>query len=182
MSRPVKEIMMREYRELLGDNSDAVAISIRGIDAAGTTDIRSRLRDKEIRVTVIRNNLFTQTFADTGLAPLGEILTGASARAYGGETVVDVAREIVNNIAKDYPDVELKGAVLDGMLFAGAEGVERLSKFPTRDEAIAQAVTLIVSPGRNLVGAIKGPGGRLLGVVKAIEEKLEAGETIAKVN
>lgn len=180
MSKPVKDIMMRDYRALLEGTEDALAISIRGIDAGDTTAIRSRLRKKEIRVTVIRNALFKQAFADSSLAPLGKVLKGSNALAYGGETVVDVAREIIA-LVKEFPDIELKGAVLDGELFSGPEGIERLSKFPTRDEAIGQAVTLIVSPGRKLLGAVKGPGGRLMGIVKAIEEKLEKGETIAKV-
>jgi ribosomal protein L10 len=59
--------------------------------------------------------------------------------------------------------------------------VKALSKFPTRDEAIAQDVTLILGPGRKLVGAIKGPGSNLAGIIKAIEEKLEKGEAIAAV-
>jgi len=42
-------------------------------------------------------------------------------------------------------------------------------------------VTLILSPGRNLMASVKGPGGRLAGIVKAIQEKLENGETIEKV-
>jgi large subunit ribosomal protein L10 len=97
--------------------------------------------------------------------------------AYGGESVVEMAREIVGLI-KNNPEIELHGAVLDGELFEGEAGVKRLSEFPTKDEAIAQNVTLILSPGRKLVGAIKGPGAKVAGLIKAIEEKLEKGETI----
>ena len=32
------------------------------------------------------------------------------------------------------------------------------ASLPTREEALAQTVTLILSPARNLVGAVKGPG------------------------
>jgi hypothetical protein len=31
------------------------------------------------------------------------------------------------------------------------------------------------------MGAVKGPGGRVMGIVKEIESRLEKGETIAKV-
>ncbi len=67
------------------------------------------------------------------------------------------------------------------MLFEGDAGVKELSRFPTRDEAIVQAITLVLSPARNLVGAVKGPGSGLVGIIKSIEEKLEKGEAIAKV-
>lgn len=179
MSKPVKDAMIRDYRERLGDLEDAVVVSLRGIGSNETNEIRSDLRKKEIRVTIVRNKLFGRAFEGSKLSGLDPILKGANAVAYGAESVVEVAREFVE-LVKAHPEVELRGAVLDGELYEGAAGVERLSKFPTRDEAIAQDVTLILGPGRKLLGAVKGPGGRLLGIVKAIEEKLENGETIAK--
>lgn len=179
MSKPVKGMIMEAYKDRLGDLSDATLISLRGISANDNNAIRGALAKKEIRVTIVRNKLFGKTFEGTGLEPLGSIMTGANAIAYGAESVVEVARELIE-LVKEYPDVELKGAVLDGDLYEGEAGVERLSKFPTREEAIAQDVTLILSPARNLVGAIKGPGSTVAGLVKAIEDKLESGETIAK--
>ena len=180
MSKMVKEMVIREYRDRLGDVSDAMLISLRGVGAIDTTTIRSRLRKKDIRVSVVKNALFAQAVGESPIAALREALEGANAVAYGGQSVVEIARELIE-VVKDFPGVELKAAVLDGELFAGEEGVKRLSTFPTRDEAIAQNVTLILSPARKLMGSVKGPGGRLMGVVKAIEEKLEKGEAIAKV-
>ncbi|MEQ8769433.1 MAG: 50S ribosomal protein L10 [Phycisphaerales bacterium] len=180
MSKAVKEMLMQDYRDRLGDLDEAVVVSLRGIDANSNNAIRNGLRKKDIRVSIVRNKLFAQTFADSKLGELGPVLTGANALAYGAESVVEVAREFVE-LLKEYPDIELKGAVLDGELYAGDEGVKRLSKFPTRDEAIAQDVALILGPGQKLLGAVKGPGSNLVGIVKAIEKKLEDGETISKV-
>ena len=179
MSKPIKEIIMRDYQSRVGDTQDAMLISIRGVNAISTTKIRNTLAKKQIRVTVMRNSLAKKTFEGTGLEPLAKFLTGSSALAYGGQSVVEVAREIVA-LLKDIPDLELKGAVLDGQLFEGKAGVEELSKFPTREEAIGKVVTLIVSPGGKLVSQLQGPGSTVVGLIKAIEEKLEKGETIAK--
>ncbi|USN97972.1 MAG: 50S ribosomal protein L10 [Phycisphaeraceae bacterium] len=180
MSKPVKELIMRDYRDRMGDVEDATVITLRGIDANRNNAIRTGLAAKDIHVTVVRNNLFLRTFQGTKLENLEPVLKGSNAIVYGAESVVEVAREIVA-LAKKHDEIELKGAILDGVLFAGDAGVKALSKYPTRDEAIAQDVTLILGPGRKLLGAVKGPGGRLMGVVKAIEEKLEKGEEIAKV-
>jgi len=179
MSKPMKKIMIRDYKERIGDIDDAMLISLRGVGANDNNEFRSELVKQDIHVTVIRNKLFMQAFGDSKLAELSPLLTGSNALAYGAESVVEVAREVVRLVEK-FPEIELRGAVLDGMLFVGDAGVKELSKYPTRDEAIAQDVTLILSPARNLMGAIKGPGGALAGIVKAIEEKLESGETIAK--
>ena len=180
MSKPVKELIARDYKERLGELDDALVISLRGIDSNTTNTIRSALRKKEIRVTVVRNALFNNAFADTKLGGLAPVLKGSSTLAYGAESVVHVAREIVE-LVKKHPDIELKGAVLDGELFEGEAGVKRLSTFPTKDEAIAKDVSIILGPGRKLVGAIKGPGSGVAGILKAISDKLEKGETISKL-
>jgi len=173
----MKDQLVRDYRARLGDIEDAMLISLRGIDANRNNAIRKGLFKQDIHVTVVRNALFGQIIKGTPLEALEQVLSGSNAVVYGGESVVVMAREIVDLI-KDNPELELHGAVLDGELFEGDEGVTRLSKFPTRDEAIAQNITLILSPARNLVGAIKGPGSGVAGLIKAIEEKLEKGETI----
>lgn len=180
MSKPVKNMLIRDYQERLGDVTDALVVSIRGVEANDNNNLRQDLASKDIKITVIRNTLHKHAFGDSDLAALEPVMTGPSALAYGAESVVDVARELVK-WAKDIEELELKGAVLDGELFEGAEGVERLSKFPTREEAIGEAITLILSPAKNLVGAVKGPGSSLVSIIKSIEEKLEKGESIAKV-
>lgn len=181
MSKPVKQMIARDYLDRLGETEDALLVSLRGVSSNDTNLIRARLAKKQIRVMIVRNNLARHAFVDRQLKVLDPLLEGQNALAFGAESVVDVAREIVD-IVKDFPGVELKGACLDGLLFEGSDGVERLSKFPTREEAIGNVVTLIVSPGRNLMGSVLGPGRTLGGVIGAIKKKLEDGETIAKQN
>lgn len=182
MSKAIKNIIMRDYKSRVSMGTDqpkdAVLISIRGVKAVDTTKLRGTLAKKNIRITVIRNSLARKAFEGSSLAALTDVLSGASALAYGSESVVEVARALTSSIAK-FPALELKGAVLDGTLFKGKAGVEELSKFPTKDEAIAQAVTLVVSPGRKILGQVKGPGSTVAGIIKAIEGKLEKGEAIA---
>lgn len=178
MSKTVKKIISTEYAARLGATSDAMLISIRGMKGIDSTKLRSGLRKKQIKVQVIRNSLAKNTFKGTGLEKLGELLSGSSAVAYG-PSVVEVAREIVAMV-KDFPALELKGAVLDGNLFKGDAGVKELSKYPTKGEAQAQVVTLVVSPARKLMASVKGPGSNIAGIIKAIEMKLDKGEAIAK--
>jgi len=180
MSKTVKELLMRDYQDRLEGVENALVVSIRGVPANDNNRLRQGLEEKSIRITVVRNNLARHAFADTPLAGISPLLEGPAALAYGAETVVDVARELVS-WAKEIQNLELKGAILDGQLFEGEAGVDALSKYPTRTEAIGNAVTLVLSPGRNLMAQVAGPGGRLMGIVKAIEEKLEEGEEITKV-
>lgn len=179
MSKPMKEMIVSEYKDRLGENDQAIVVSMRGVDASGTETVRTKMRQGSVQITVVKNSLAKKAFEGTALEPLGPVMEGQNALIYGERSVVEVARDFIELI-KEFPEIELKGAVLDGELYAGDEGVKRLSKFPTRDEALSDAVGLILGPGRKLVGAVKGPGSNLAGILKAIEEKLEKGETISK--
>lgn len=180
MSKTVKSMIMRDYTTRVGDIKDGMLISIRGLKAIDTTKLRNNLAKHKVKVTVIRNSLAKKQFKGTSFEKLETLLTGPSALVLSQTSVVEAARSIVGML-KDFPTLELKGAILDGTLFEGKKGVEELSKYPTREEAIGQAVTLIVSPGKKLLAQVKGPGSNLAGIIKAIEAKLEKGEAIAKV-
>ena len=180
MSKPVKEMIIEEYRRRFDGVNGGVLVHIRGMDAIANNEFRNELRKKAIKVTLLKNTLAKKAFAGTPLEALEPSLTGPSAFVYGAESPVDVAREIIA-WAKKAEEMELQAASLDGIFFEGAAGVRALSKYPTREEAQANVVTLFLSPHKNVVGCAKSPGSKLLGVVKAMQEKLESGETIAKV-
>ena len=72
---------------------------------------------------------------------------------------------------KNDEKLELRGVFFDGEIYEGEKGVDKVSKLPTREEAIAGIVALVLSPGRNLLGALKGPSAKVAGILKSIEEK-----------
>lgn len=169
MSKPVKSLIIESYRRQFDDIDGAVLISIKSVGAATSVKLRSELNTKDMQMTVVKNSLAKQAFAGTPMELIGKLLDGPCAMVFGGESVVNVARVLIDAV-KTQPEVEFKGAFMEGILF-GADEIEALSKYPTRDEAIANTVTLVLSPARNLAGAIASPGAKLAGIIKAIEEK-----------
>lgn len=180
MSKPIKELIVEDYKKRFVDIDGALVVDIRGMTSNENNTLRMGLSKKNIRVTIVKNTLARKAFAGTKLGVLGESLEGPSALAYGAESVIDVARELVD-WAKKIKQLTLKGAVLDGTYYEGAEGVKRLSTFPTKEEAQAKVVQLILSPASNLLRAATSPGSNILGIVKEIQERLEKGQAIAKV-
>ncbi len=180
MSKPVKEMILADYQQRFTGIDGALVIDVRGIDANENNALRLGLQQKNIRVTVVRNTLARKAFAGTNLEAIEPALAGPAALAYGADSVVDVAREIIS-WAKKVANLQFKGAVLDGEYFEGEAGVKRLSEFPTKEEAQAKVVQLVLSPAGNLVRAATSPGSNILGIVKELQERLEKGEAISKV-
>ena len=169
MSKPVKDMIASEYTRRFEGVTGAVVVEIRGLDAKATTSMRGSLQEKGIKVTIVKNALARRTFKGGPLASLEKALKGPSAMLTGAENAIIVARAIVK-AAEAEKKIVLKGAIFDGEYYDGDEGVKKLGSFPTKEEAQAKVVTLVLSPARNIMGC-----------VKTIQEKLEKGETISKV-
>jgi large subunit ribosomal protein L10 len=169
MSKPVKELVRKELMKRLEGVSSLAVIGFTGLDAIATHGIRSNLVKKDIHVTVVKNALAKQAFKELGLTSASELLEGPCAIAYGSDSVVSVVRALIE-LGKDAKALTIKGAVMEGAIFRQAE-IDALSKYPTRDEAIANLVAAVLSPGRKLAAALLAPGSKLASILKTIEEK-----------
>ena len=177
MSKPVKEMIINQYRDRFDGVEGAVVIELRGYDAIGNNELRNHLRGKGVRVSVVKNALARKAIEGTALEAVSPALSGPAAFVWGAESVVDVARELVA-WSRKVKELQFKAAVLDGEYFEGAAGVKRLADFPTREEAQARVVSIVLAPAGKVVGAAKAPGANILGIVKTIQEKLEKGEKV----
>lgn len=183
MSKPVKNLITQSYANRFEGVTGAVLVDIRGISSNNTNAFRADLADKNIKITVVKNSLAKRAFEGTDIEGINEMIDGGSAMIYpvSEETsVVNVARELLD-WAKKLEKLDFRGAILDGIKF-GPDEIKKLSEYPTKEEAQATVVTLLLSPARNLVGAVKAPAGNIAGILKTIQEKLEAGETVAKAS
>jgi large subunit ribosomal protein L10 len=179
MSKPIKNLIKKVYQKRFGSLEGAVLIDIRGMNAHANNTLRAGLAQKAIRITVVTNNLAAAALQGTRLERIGELLDGPTAVVYGGESVVHVARELIQ-VAKQLDKLEFKGALMEGVIF-GPGDVDKLSKYPTREEALGQVVQVVLGPAGQLVGAVTGPGGAIASILQTIADKLEKGETIQKV-
>jgi large subunit ribosomal protein L10 len=169
MSKPVKEMIAKVYKDRFEGVESLALVNLTGVDANRNTALRARLREKDIQVTVVKNSLAKKAFRDLGLDTAAEALDGPCAVAYGADSVVTVVRELLE-IRKETKSLGVKAAVMEGNLFDESR-IEELSKYPTRDEAIADVVGAVLSSGANVAGALMGPAGGLAGCLKAIEDK-----------
>jgi large subunit ribosomal protein L10 len=175
MSKPVKALIRKELvRRLTGVDSLAV-LSLAGVDGVENNRLRREFRGKDIRITVVKNSIARQAFDEVGLTDAQGLIEGPCALVYGGDPagagIVGILRELLGR-RRDVPALRVTGALMEGRVF-GPDRVEELSRYPTRQEALARLAALILSPGGRLVAAMRGPGGRLAGALKAIQDRGE---------
>ncbi len=170
MSKYVKGLVQCEFENMISDNGvqDFVVVSTIGISGNENNSLRGELKAKGVKLSVVKNSLFKKALKNQGLDSAAELFTGSCAVAYGGDSIVDVAKEIVD-WAKKVEHLAVKGAYLEGSALDKAGAIE-LSKMPNRAELQGQVLMLVISPASRISGGLKGPGGIIAGCIKAIAD------------
>lgn len=177
MSKPIKNLIVDSYKTKFDGLTGAVVIDVRGIKSNENNNLRADLAKDGIKVTVVKNSLAKSAFNKTIMEGINAVLDGPTALVYGGESVVHVARILIDKL-KALPNVQFKGAIMDGETF-GPKQVEALSKYPTKAEAQAQVVSIVLGAAGQLIGAITGIGGQILSIIEQVEKKAEKGAPAA---
>jgi large subunit ribosomal protein L10 len=165
MSKQVKKLLAEDLRKSITGVCDVLVVSIDGIDGIQNNQMRLALRKKNIRVQVVKNSLAKRLFGEIGLSSAAQFLEGPSAVAWGGPSIVELAKEITQWASK-VKKLQIKGGSTSGLALT-PEQVSVLSKLPPREELIGRVVNLALSPARRVAALMNSPASRLVGQLKA---------------
>jgi large subunit ribosomal protein L10 len=176
MSKAIKDMLVDDLKHRLREVGDVIVVSLGKLDAQKTTALRQSLRKKQIHLQLVKNSLARRATAGTPLEPAMEDAAGMLALAWGGEDVVDLAKEL-DRISgdKQFEGFECRGGALDGGRL-GADDVKRVAKWPTRGEQLSILSGQISSLASVLAGQILSAGGTLAGQIASRVEDLEKAE------
>jgi ribosomal protein L10 len=173
MSKLIKDMLTDDLKTRLADVGEAIVVSLGTLDAQRTTELRQALRKKNIHLKMVKNSLARRATAGTPLAPAFEKTEGMLAVAWGGEDVVDLAKELDRLTGvKEFQGFECRGGALDGARL-DTNDVKQVAKWPTRAEQLSLLSGQIISLASTLAGQIVSAGGTLAGQIASRVEDLE---------
>jgi large subunit ribosomal protein L10 len=173
MSKYIKSLLQKELQKKITDYDvkDFLVISIKGLDGVNNNLMRRQLKEKGIGLAVVKNTLFREALRGQQMDSAADLFTGPCAVVYGGDSIVDLAKEMTVWARKNQL-IQIKGAFLEGSAL-DAKDAAGISKMPTRAEMMGQIVMLTQSAGSRLAAMIASPGGKLAGCIKTISETEE---------
>ncbi len=173
MSKTIKSMLVDDLKSRLDGVGELIIVSLGKLDAQKTTQLRQTLRKKKISLQLVKNSLARMATRGTPLAPAFEKTEGMLAIAWGGEDVVDLAKEL-DRLAgvKDFEGFECRGGALDGTRLEPTD-VKQVAKWPTRAEQLSLLSGQILSVAATLAGQIVSAGGGLAGQIASRVDSLE---------
>jgi ribosomal protein L10 len=171
MSKKIKDLELNHLRETFKGVKDMVLLEPLKLDSASDFEMRKKLREKKIKVKMVKNSLMKKVFDENGVAV--DIGVGPTLLVWGAESIKELGTAVdgvLKDLRKD-PKAPLrikeKTAVAEGQPVP----LDVAKTLPTRKEAIGEVIAAILGPAQAIAGCLVGPANAIAGILKAIEEK-----------
>jgi len=165
-----KPEIVASLKERLDRASIAVLAEPRGLTVAQVTRLRTKIRGLSGEYKIAKNTLAIRAVQGTPFESLSSLLEGPTALVFGYGDPLVVLKEIVDYAGQNAEKLSVKGAILDGQLFA-RDDVEALAKLPGKDQLRAQLLGVLLAPASKLVRTINEPGAAFARVLAGRAEK-----------
>jgi large subunit ribosomal protein L10 len=155
---------VKSLKEAFGEANDFIFADFRGITVDKVTELRSKLRENDAELKVVKNNYAKIAFNELGKpAELADFLVGPTAVTMIRGEAGQAAKTLVE-FEKETP-LKLKSGLIDGELY-DFEKIVAFSKLPTKKELIQM-----------LLFAINGSTTKLVRTLQAVaDKKAESGD------
>lgn len=167
-----KVAVVAEVAAIAAKAHSAVAAEYRGLTVGQLTTLRKNARENGVYVRVVKNTLARKAVEGTDFACMQDGLVGPLILAFSLEDP-GAAGRLISDFIKTNDKLVVKLVAVGGKQY-GASELERLSKLPTRDEALAILMGVMKAPIEKFVRTLAEPHAKLARTVAAIRDQKEA--------
>ncbi len=168
MNREQKEQAVAEIADEIKESQAVFAVDYRGITVAQVADVRSKLRDADATLRVVKNTLTERAADNAGAEYLKGLLTGPTALTFVRGDAAAAAKAI-STFNKETELLEFKGGMMDGEALE-IDQIKAIAKLPSRDVLYGQLVGLVAAP---VGGLVRGLGSMVGGLAIALGQLQE---------
>ncbi|MEN8176857.1 MAG: 50S ribosomal protein L10 [Pseudomonadota bacterium] len=167
-----KKAIVAEVAGVADSAYSAVAAEYRGLTVEEMTELRSKARESNVYLRVVKNTLARRAVAGTDFECMQEGLTGPLVLAFSQEDPGSAAR-VIKDFAKEHDVLQVRLVSIGGKML-GPEDLETLAKMPTYEEAISLLMATMKAPIQKLTTTLNEVPGKLVRTIAAIKDAKEA--------
>ncbi len=172
-----KAAIVAEISEVAKQAMSLVAVGNRGISVPEMTRLRKEAREVGVYLRVVRNTLARRAVEGTEFECLKGSLTGPLVLAFGQQEPSAPAR-LFKRFVKENEKLDIRAFSISGVAYP-PEQIELLASLPTRDEAIAQLLSVMQAPIVKLARTMIAAPEKLVRTLAAVQEQKQAGGVAA---
>ena len=166
LSLAQKKAVVEEVAEVVRSAHSAVAAEYRGLTVTEMTTLRESAKRSGVYLRVVRNTLARRAIEGTEFECIRDRLAGPLVLAFSRDEPGAAAR-VVRDYAKSNDKLIVSFVAFDGKAM-DASAIEELASLPTREEAVARLMSVLLAPATRLVRTIAEPHAGLVRVVDAM--------------
>ena len=171
MTKQEKSEHIKDLTNQLAEATNFYLTDISGLDAGMTSDLRRACYKANIKLSVTKNS-FLEKAMEASKRDFGEltsVLKGNTSVMYSD--VGNAPAKVIKTFRKKSEKPFLKGAFIEEDIYIGDEQLNILVDIKSKEELIGEVVTLLQSPAKNLISALKSGGGKISGIIKTLSNK-----------
>ena len=152
------------------ESKSGVFINFSKVSASHFNMLRNSLKRDKVLMLVSKNSLIKRALATVGTGSTDDFISGSTSVVFvNNENIVKVCKMLFD-FSKENQGFVLKGALLDNKRM-GYDELEKISKLPSRNILIAQAIAGIASPLTGFVVTLNNVLVKFLYLVEEIKNK-----------
>ena len=164
-----KQAVVKEVSEVAAEALSAVASEYRGLTVGEMDELRVAARKQGVYLRVVKNTLAKKAFEGTEFECMNDGLVGPMILALSQEDP-GAAGRVIKDFAKEHDKLIPKLLAVGGQALPGSE-IDKLAKLPTKDQAIAMMMSVMIAPIEKFVRTLNEPHAKLVRTIAAVRDQ-----------
>jgi large subunit ribosomal protein L10 len=170
MNKEEKVQAVEELKGQLADYKSIYLTDIAGLNAVETSKLRRECFNSNVKLSVVKNTFLERAMSesDSDFGELKDLLKGNTTIMLS--SIGNSPAKVIKKFRKDGDKPILKGAFVDEAIYIGDEHIEALFNLKSKEEVIGEIISLLQSPTKNVISALKSSSATIAGLVKTLRK------------
>lgn len=168
-----KQAVVTEVAEVATSSHSVIAAEYRGLSVNQMTDLRSRARQNDVYLRVVKNTLAKRALSGTDFECINDSLVGPLILAFSREDPGAAARVFKDFLKEKENDKLVVKTLSIGGQVLPASDMERLADLPTKEQALSMLLACMRAPLDKFARTLNEVPGKFVRTLAALREQKE---------